>query len=59
VSEETVAALADTVGLPLPPERRAAVLELLETLVRGGGGATADELAGLEPATEFDPQWPS
>jgi hypothetical protein len=59
VSEETVAALAESVGLPLPPERRAPVAELLETLVEDGGGATADEVAGVEPATTFDPQWPS
>jgi hypothetical protein len=59
VSEETVAALAESLGLPLPLERPAAVAELLQTLVDDGGGATADEVAGIEPATPFDPRWPS
>jgi hypothetical protein len=59
VSEETVAALAESLALPLPPERRAPVAELLETLVGDGGGATAEEVAGVEPATAFDPRWPS
>jgi hypothetical protein len=57
VTEETVAALAESVGLPLPPERRGPVAELLETLIDGGGGASADEIAALEPATAFDPRW--
>jgi hypothetical protein len=59
VSEETVAALAESLGLPLPSERRALVAELLETLVDDGGGATAEEVAGVEPAPAFDPRWPS
>jgi hypothetical protein len=59
VSEETVAALADAVGLPLSPDRVRAVAELLEALTRDGGGVTADEVAGIEPATGFDPSWPS
>jgi hypothetical protein len=59
VKEEEVAALAETVGLPLPPERRRAVTDLLESMTRDGGGATPDELEGVEPATVFEPGWPS
>jgi len=59
VSEESVAALADAVGLPLPPERVRGVTELLEALTRDGGGVTPDEVAGVEPAASFDPSWPS
>ena len=58
MNEETVTALAEAVGLPLPADRRAGVAELLETLVDDGGGATAEEVAALEPATAFDPRWP-
>jgi hypothetical protein len=59
VSEDTVAALAESLALPLPRERRAPVAELLETLVGEGGGATAEEVVGVEPASAFDPRWPS
>jgi len=59
VKEEVVAALAETVGLPRPLERRGVVAELLESMTRDGGGATPDELEGVEPATVFEPGWPS
>jgi hypothetical protein len=59
VNEENVAALADEVGLALPPDRVHRVLELLEALTRDGGGVTPDEVVGVEPATSFDPPWPS
>ena len=59
MNEEGVAALADAVGLSLPPERVRGVAELLEAMTRDGGGVTPDEVVGVEPATNFDPAWPS
>jgi len=59
VSQASVAALAEAVGLPLSADRVGAVAELLEALTRDGGGVTPDEVAGVEPATSFDPSWPS
>jgi len=59
VNEDTVAALAEAAGLPMPPERLARVAELLERLTRAGAGVTPDEVASVEPAVEFDPRWPS
>jgi hypothetical protein len=59
VKETEVAALAETVGLPLPPERHGAVADLLQSMTRDGGGAVPDELEGVEPATVFEPGWPS
>ena len=59
MNEESVAAIAEAVGLPLPSERVGGVAELLEALTRDGGGVTPDEVAGLEPAVTFDPSWPS
>ena len=59
MSEASVAALAEEVGLPLAPDRVRAVAELLEALTRDGGGVTPDEVAGVEPAASFDPSWPS
>jgi hypothetical protein len=59
VSEEAVRRLAETVGLPLTPEREAEVAALLETLSRDGAGVTAEDVAAVEPATSFDPRWPS
>jgi len=59
VNEEAVAALADAVGQPLPPDRLRAVTELLGALTRDGGGVRPDEVTGIEPATSFDPAWPS
>jgi hypothetical protein len=59
VNDEAVAALAESVGLPLASDRVPQVAELLETLTRGGGGTAPEELAGVEPSTGFDPAWPS
>jgi hypothetical protein len=59
VNEESVAALAEAVGLPLRPESAGAVAELLGSLTREGGGVTPDEVASVEPASSFDPAWPS
>ena len=59
MNEESVAALAEAVGLPLPSERVGGVAELLGSLTRDGGGVTPDEVAGVEPASSFDPAWPS
>jgi hypothetical protein len=59
MTDEAVAALAEAVGLSLSPDRLSDVAELLETLIRDGGGATPDEVAGIEPAAIFDSTWPS
>ena len=60
MNEHEVVALADAVALPLPPGRAGGVAELLEALTRDdGGGVTPGEVAGVEPATTFDPVWPS
>ena len=59
MNEESVAAIAEAVGLPLPPERVGGVAELLEALTHDGGGVTPDEVVGVEPAMGFDPAWPS
>jgi hypothetical protein len=59
MTDEAVAVLADAVGLTLSPERLSAVAELLETLVREGGGVRPDEIAGIEPGSSFDSAWPS
>ena len=59
MTEETVAALAEAIGIPLPPERLSAVAELLETLASDGGGAAPGEVEGVEPAIAFVPAWPA
>jgi hypothetical protein len=57
VNEEFVAALAQAVGLELPPERFAGVAAALESQIAAGGGSTAEELEGVEPAFVFEPRW--
>ena len=57
MSEELVAALARAIGLPLPPERVAEVAASLEAQIAAGGGSTAEELEGVEPAIVFEPRW--
>ena len=57
MSEELVAALARAIGLPLPPERVAEVAASLEAQIAAGGGSTAEELEGIEPAIVFEPRW--
>ena len=59
MTDESVAALAEAVGLQLPAERVQGVAGLVEALTRDGGGVTPEEVAGVEPATTFDPVWPS
>jgi hypothetical protein len=58
VNEELVAALAAAVGLPLPGDRPAEVRTSLEAQIAAGGGSTAEELEGVEPAITFEPRWP-
>jgi hypothetical protein len=55
--EELVAALAKAVGLEVPPERVADVAASLESQIAAGGGSTAEELEGVEPAFVFEPRW--
>jgi hypothetical protein len=57
VNEELVAALAQAVGLPLAPERLAGVAASLEDQIAAGGGSTAEEFEGVEPAIGFEPRW--
>jgi hypothetical protein len=57
MNDEIVAALARLVGVPLPPERVRAAAAALEAQIAAGGGSTAAELDGVEPATVFDPRW--
>ena len=57
MNEELVAALARAVGLRLPHERIAEVAASLEGQIAAGGGSTAEELEGVEPAIAFEPRW--
>jgi hypothetical protein len=57
VKDELVVALAQAVGLPLPPERVAELAASLEAQIAAGGGSTAEELEGTEPAIVFEPRW--
>jgi hypothetical protein len=57
VNEELVAALAAAVGLPLPGDRLPDAAASLRAQIEAGGGATADELEGVEPAIVFEPRW--
>lgn len=59
MNEAVVTALADALGTPIPAERRAAIAAQLEGQIAGGGGATHEELEGIEPATVFEPSWPA
>lgn len=58
MKDEVVVALAEVAGLPLPLERAAETAAALEAQIAAGGGATAEELEGVEPATVFEPRWP-
>jgi hypothetical protein len=57
VTDDMVEALADAFGAPIPSERRASVAVSLESQLAGQGGATPDEVEGVEPATVFEPGW--
>jgi hypothetical protein len=57
MNEELVAALAAAVGLPLPADRVADVAASFRAQIDAGGGATAEDLDDVEPATVFDPRW--
>ena len=57
MNEELVAALAAAVRLPLPADRLAEVAESLEAQIAAGGGSTANELEGVEPAIVFEPRF--
>lgn len=57
MTEPHVAALARAVGLPLAPERVPEVAASLDAQIAAGGGSTADELEGVEPAITFEPRW--
>ena len=57
MTDDIVEALADAFGAPIPSERRASVALSLENQLAGQGGATPDEVEGVEPATIFEPEW--
>jgi hypothetical protein len=57
MNDELVAALAAALGLPLPAERVGEVAASLEGQIEAGGGSTAEELEGVEPAIAFEPRW--
>jgi hypothetical protein len=57
MNEELVAALAHALGVPIPPDRVAAVSAQLEGQLTGKGGMPAEELEGVEPAIVFEPGW--
>jgi len=57
MKDELVAALAEAVGLPLPPERLPEAAAALEAQIAAGGGSTPVELEGVEPAIAFEPRW--
>jgi hypothetical protein len=57
MNEELVAALAEALDAPIPPDRVAAVSAQLAGQLAGEGGMTADELEGVEPAIVFEPGW--
>jgi hypothetical protein len=57
MNEELVAALAEALEVPLPPERLAAVTAQVQGQLAGQGGASPKELEGVEPAIVFEPAW--
>lgn len=59
MNEELVAALAGALDVPIPPDRVAGVSEQLTAQLGGGGGMSAEELDGVEPAIVFEPGWPA
>jgi hypothetical protein len=57
MNDEAISELARALGMPLTAERRAGVAESLSAQIAGGGGLTAEELDGVEPAVIFEPSW--
>ena len=57
MNEELVAALANALGVPIPPDRIAGVSAQLSGQLAGQGGMTAEELEGVQPAIVFEPGW--
>jgi hypothetical protein len=57
VKDEAVAELAKAVGLALSAERVREATASLAAQIAAGGGSSADELEGVEPATRFEPRW--
>ena len=57
MNEEAISELAQALAMPLSPERRAGVAERLAAQIAGGGGLSAEELDGVEPAIVFEPGW--
>jgi hypothetical protein len=57
VNDESVAALARALGVPLVPDRVAEVAAQLRGQLAGQGGSSPEELEGIEPAIVFEPGW--
>jgi hypothetical protein len=57
MNDEAISELARALGMPLTAEQRAGVAESLSAQIAGGGGLTAEELDGVEPAVIFEPSW--
>jgi len=57
VNDELVAALANALGVPIPPDRLAGVSGQLAGQLADEGGMAVEELEGVEPAIVFEPGW--
>lgn len=58
MNEETVAAWAHMLDVPLPDDRIEALTAQLEGQIAQRGGLGPEALEGIEPATFFEPEWP-
>ncbi|HEY7036432.1 MAG TPA: hypothetical protein VH482_34200 [Thermomicrobiales bacterium] len=58
ISGDAVIGLARLAGWTIPEDRLAAVTERLADLYRLAADLDGLDLAGVEPATGYDPRWP-
>ena len=57
VTVATIEELAGVAGLPLEPERRAALVPFMQTLIEGVYAMDAVDLSEVEPEIGFDARW--
>ena len=57
MNDELVAALANALGVPIPPDRLAGVSAQLAGQLADEGGMAVEELEGVESAIVFEPGW--
>jgi hypothetical protein len=57
VTPSTIEELAGVAGLPLSPERRAALVPLMQTLIEDVRAMDALDLSEVEPEIVFDARW--